>query len=275
MKKFLSLAILAVAGTLAAVAPGPARAQALEEVVQVSVREGWRTSAGTHMAGIEIVLAPGWKTYWRAPGDAGIPPQLDLSGSSNVAGMAMHWPVPEVFWENGLRSIGYGGAVVLPLELTPALAGQEIGLVGQLSIGVCEKICVPVTLDIAARLPVAGGRDGTLAGALAQRPLTGAEAGVASARCRVDPPAEAGASAQLTAEIEMPSAGGTEHVVFEPSDPSIWVAEPVTARSGNTLRAATEIVPRPGDPLAMDRSGLVITILGSERAVEIRGCTGF
>jgi DsbC/DsbD-like thiol-disulfide interchange protein len=84
--------------------------------VQVSLIEGWRMENGRHMAGIRIALAPGWKTYWRAPGEGGVPTVLSLSSAEGIAGMAIHWPRPEVFFTNGMRSIGYHDDVVLPVE---------------------------------------------------------------------------------------------------------------------------------------------------------------
>ena len=64
-------------------------------LIQLSVIEGYRTSRGTHMAALKIQLQPGWKTYWRAPGDGGIPPQFDWSGSKNIKGVQFHWPRPK------------------------------------------------------------------------------------------------------------------------------------------------------------------------------------
>ena len=73
--------------------------------------------SGDLSLGLEMQLKEGWKTYWRAPGDAGIPTQFDFDGSRNIVSYRTHWPVPEVFWQNGMRSIGYDTEVVLPLRL--------------------------------------------------------------------------------------------------------------------------------------------------------------
>jgi DsbC/DsbD-like thiol-disulfide interchange protein len=104
----------------AAFTPTPTLAQfegrSVDEVVQVSLIEGWRMENGRHMAGIRIALAPGWKTYWRAPGEGGVPTVLRLRSAEGIEGMAIHWPRPEVFFTNGMRSIGYRDDVVLPVE---------------------------------------------------------------------------------------------------------------------------------------------------------------
>ncbi|MFC7705705.1 protein-disulfide reductase DsbD domain-containing protein [Plastorhodobacter daqingensis] len=106
------------------------------------MRTGWKTDSGTHMTALHIELAPGWKTYWRAPGEAGIPPEFGWAGSVNLQDVRLHWPRPIVFDQNGMRSIGYDGTLVLPIEVIPtdpeisrALADQprparEAGLSG-------------------------------------------------------------------------------------------------------------------------------------------------
>ncbi len=71
------------------------------------------------MAAFEITLEEGWKTYWRSPGDAGIPPRFDWENSHNLDGVALHWPRPAVFESFGTQTIGYSEKLILPVELTP------------------------------------------------------------------------------------------------------------------------------------------------------------
>src|SRR6266566_1536821 len=71
------------------------------------------------MAGIEIRLKRGWHTYWRYPGDAGVPPQLDFSRSRNVKALSISWPAPRLIQEHGLSVIGYVQDVILPLAVVP------------------------------------------------------------------------------------------------------------------------------------------------------------
>src|SRR5690349_4532496 len=68
-----------------------------------------------HKAGLEIHLEPGWKTYWRNPGDSGVPPSFDWSKSTNLADVTVSWPAPERLEDEGGTSIGYKHDVVLPL----------------------------------------------------------------------------------------------------------------------------------------------------------------
>ena len=96
-----------------------------------------------HRAGIEIRLAPGWKTYWRYPGDSGIPPRFDFSNSTNVKSVTVRYPAPHRLVDESGTSIGYKDGVVFPLDIVPQNAGQPVTLVVKADYAVCEKICIP------------------------------------------------------------------------------------------------------------------------------------
>src|SRR5262245_22306906 len=101
---------------------------------------------------LHIVLQPGWKTYWRSPGDAGYPPQVDVAGSENVADAQLMWPVPHRFQLFGLQTFGYGEEVAFPLMVSPVVSGAPISLKAKIRYLVCEQICIPqegnLTLDL-------------------------------------------------------------------------------------------------------------------------------
>jgi DsbC/DsbD-like thiol-disulfide interchange protein len=257
---FAALALLCTPA-LAEAPPQPS------DLARLEVLPGWRTGEGRHMAGLRITLAPGWKTYWRAPGAAGLAPLFDLGASQGVAAAEPRWPVPEVFHFNGMRSIGYHDAVTIPLDLTLAGPGPA-RLAGEIEIGVCDDICVPVRLPFVVDLPAEGRRDPLIAAALVDRPLTGEEAG-ARASCAMAPE---GKGLEITVRLSLPALGPDEAVVIESSDPGLWVSEAVAARDGGTLVATAEALARDGGPAAVDRSGLRITVLAEGRAVDIRGC---
>jgi DsbC/DsbD-like thiol-disulfide interchange protein len=94
-------------------------------------------------AGIEIRLAPGWKTYWRYPGDSGIPPRFDFSQSKNVKSVTVRYPAPHRLTDESGTSIGYKGGVVFPLDIVPQNAAQPVMLAVKADYAVCEKICIP------------------------------------------------------------------------------------------------------------------------------------
>lgn len=261
---------------LAAVLPGPARAKSLysvpDEVITLRMMEGWRNADGTHMAALHIRLKDGWKTYWRAPGDGGIPPQFNWSASRNLTAARILWPRPEVLSANGMRTIGYTQEVILPIELTPAQPGKRIMVKGEVELGVCKDICMPMTLRFDAELPV--GRDrpsGAIMAAIADQPMTAERAGVSGVTCSVAPIKD---GLRLTAAITMPAIDQGEVVVIEAADPAIWVSEAAAQRAGPVLTAVAELVGPSNTPFALDRSSLRFTVLGDRRAVDIRGCTG-
>ncbi|MBL27334.1 MAG: hypothetical protein CMM50_07275 [Rhodospirillaceae bacterium] len=104
--------------------------------------------------GLQFRLSPGWKMYWRSPGDAGSPPQPDWSASENVADVAMSWPAPVRFFEAaGLETHGYTDEVVFPLAVRLSDPGQPVTLAGTIDYQVCEKICIPFTADLSLMLP--------------------------------------------------------------------------------------------------------------------------
>jgi DsbC/DsbD-like thiol-disulfide interchange protein len=251
--------------------PQLAAAETPADLASVEVLGGWREPSGEHVAAIRISLAPGWKTYWRAPGEAGIPPAFDFSGSSNVGGVTPLWPVPHVFWQNGMRSVGYSESVVLPLLISPAAEGEAMHLSGSIDIGVCQDICVPVTLDLSGDLPEIGAPDPAIADAMSSRPISAEAAGVTAVTCAVEPIAD---GIRVTASVHMPSLGSDEAAVLETADPAIWVSEAVSHREGDVLHATAEMVPPNGRPFAVDRSAIRITVLSGERGVDIHGCVG-
>ncbi len=272
MKIALPFATLTLtAAALAALTPTvtPAWAMTQDEALQASLLPGWQMEGGHHMAGLSLVLTPGWKTYWRSPGEAGIPPLFDWSGSQNVKAVYVHWPSPVVFHTNGLQTVGYKGDVVLPLEVVPVVPGQPIVLKAQVDMGICKDICMPAHVSVSADLPNPGTDYPAVRAALKARPASAAQAGVGRVACEVEPIAD---GLRLTATVDIPDQGRDEAVVFEPADRSIWVAQSVTSRSGSRLTSVTELVGPSGVPFALDRSGLRLTVLGGARAVEIAGC---
>lgn len=100
-------------------------------------------------AGIEIRLDPGWKTYWRYPGDSGVPPTLDFAGSENVNSVTTLWPAPERFADGGGgQSIGYHGDIVLPLRIFPKDASKPSLLHVKLGYAACGNLCEPAQADL-------------------------------------------------------------------------------------------------------------------------------
>src|ERR1700693_2531354 len=102
-------------------------------------------SGAVLLGGIAVQLQPGWKTYWRTPGDSGVPPRFDFSKSKNIEAVTVLWPAPAKFNDGaGGHSMGYHDQVVLPLRIVAKNADKPVTLRAGINYAVCEKICIPV-----------------------------------------------------------------------------------------------------------------------------------
>lgn len=108
------------------------------------VVEDSQLSAGQARGIIQIDLNPGWKTYWREPGSAGVPPQIDLTGSVNISGAEILFPAPYRFDEGDDSWTGYKKSVSLPILLALEDKNRQAELRGNIFLGICETICIPV-----------------------------------------------------------------------------------------------------------------------------------
>jgi DsbC/DsbD-like thiol-disulfide interchange protein len=168
-----------------------------------------------------------------------------------------------------MQTIGYHEHLVLPVEITPKDPARPIRLSVSVELGVCDEICLPASLSLDSDLLRPGAPDAEIKSALDRRAATAGEAGVTDVACAVDPIAD---GLRLTATVRMPDPGRPEVVAFETANREVWVAEAVTERRGGELISMTELVPPNGAPFALDRSGITMTILAANGAVEVRGC---
>jgi DsbC/DsbD-like thiol-disulfide interchange protein len=113
-------------------------------------------AGGGDLAGFEIALSPGAITYWRDPGDAGLPPTLDFSGSDNVASVETEFPAPKRIKEaDSGEAFGYDGSVVFPLRVKPRDPTKPATLKLNADFAVCEKVCLPAKAHLELKLPSA------------------------------------------------------------------------------------------------------------------------
>src|SRR3954466_5499021 len=102
-------------------------------------------SGAVLLGGIAFQLQPGWHTYWRNPGDSGVPPRFDFAKSENIEAVTVLWPAPTKFADGaGGISLGYQKQVVLPLRIVPKNADKPVTLRADINYAVCEKICIPI-----------------------------------------------------------------------------------------------------------------------------------
>ncbi len=119
------------------------------------VTTGRPDAQGRLQGALDIELKPGWKTYWRDPGDNGVPPQLGIDGSTNVTGAEMSFPAPRRHDDGYGQWAGYDHSVSLPILFTLAAPQSQTKIDARIFIGICETICIPVQ----AKLEVDPGTD--------------------------------------------------------------------------------------------------------------------
>ena len=106
-------------------------------------------SGAVLLGGIALQLKPGWHTYWRTPGDSGVPPRFDFSKSDNVEAVTVLWPAPKKFDDGaGGTSLGYVDQVVLPLRIVAKNTEKPVTLRAEVNYAVCEKLCIPVQANL-------------------------------------------------------------------------------------------------------------------------------
>jgi DsbC/DsbD-like thiol-disulfide interchange protein len=125
-------------------------------------------SGAVLLGGIAFQLQPGWKTYWRTPGDSGVPPRFDFSKSENIEAVTILWPAPMKFDDGaGGHSLGYHDQVVLPLRIVAKNTDKPVTLRAVVNYAVCDKLCIPVEADVElAFTSVASTEDSALFAAL-------------------------------------------------------------------------------------------------------------
>ena len=109
-------------------------------------------------AGLEVKLKSGWKIYWRSPGDAGLPPELDFGQSPDIIASKLSFPAPSRFDILGFESFGYSDHVIFPLQLTLAKKGQGFTAAPELSGLICSTICIPINERLTISLPKGTGK---------------------------------------------------------------------------------------------------------------------
>ena len=249
--------LILLAGLLAPAAPVRAAPS------DVRLLAGGLEPAGTLLSGIEIRFA-GAKTYWRSPGDAGVAPRFDWSGSTNVASVEVLWPAPLRFEDGEGWSIGYRDHVLLPLRVTPGTPGAPVSLRLRMDYGICEKLCLPAHADASLKLTAVGPDRARIAEALAAvpraLPLPAPEGAPGVRRIRIE---GEGAAARLVIDVSGPPGAATDVFVEGPDG---WAGpKPEVAERSDHVRFTV-----PAGDLRAGPGTLTLTTVGPAGAVEQR-----
>lgn len=223
-----------------------------------------------HRAGVEIRLAPGWKTYWRYPGDSGVPPHFDFSGSDNVKNVTVLWPAPQRLADSEGVTIGYKTNVIFPVHVEARDPAKPVALRLKLDYAICEKLCIPV--DARAELDLTGTAraNEAILQAEARVPRTvdlGQESEFSIASVRHD---AAVTPSRILVDIRTPSGAMPELFAEGPTpDWALPVPESVAGAAPGSQRFAFTLDGLP--PGASARGALLkLTASLGERAIETR-----
>lgn len=220
-------------------------------------------------AGIEIALDPGWKTYWRNPGDSGIAPVFGFSGSENVAKVEVAYPMPARFDAPGDISFGYEERVIFPVTVTPADPAAPVTLAVDVNYGVCEELCIPV--DASARLewrseaPASTAFAADLAAWRARVPVPG---GLEVARLETVASGKEGYGTVLHLEVAASGPLADPRLIVEQTGGAARVYFGTPRMSADGARAVADIPVRalPASPGLEAGARLLITLADSGRA---------
>ena len=230
---------------------------------RVVLHSGWAEPDGRRIVGLRMDLKHGWKTYWRSPGAAGIPPHFDWTGSRNVADLRIVWPRPMVFQSFGLRTIGYKDRMVLPIALRAENPSRPIRLRLSLSYGLCEEICIPSQQEFALDIAPGQGPEGAAAieQALKDGPRHTGE--TARAECAIRPDEQ-----RFEARFAFASPPSASPVVVAEGEGAVF--GPLDSRLEDGVVVASGEMRASGGWI--DRGAVRLTVLGADGAYLVGGC---
>ncbi|WP_295042512.1 protein-disulfide reductase DsbD domain-containing protein [uncultured Paracoccus sp.] len=228
----------------------------------IRILPGWTQPDGSRIAAIEFRLEPGWKTYWRNPGDSGLPPVFDWSGSGNLQGVTLHWPAPQAIPSDDGTALGYHDRLVLPFTAIPVDGDGTVDLAVTVDFGLCKNICVPAHAVLTADAPGTN-PDPAILAAMDQVPRTiPGQPG-----CAVQPIAD---GMRVTATLPRP----VTLAAMELPDAGIWTSTGELRMDGGITTLTADFVPPQAAPFDLPRDRLIFTLVDDQGAVEMRGCDG-
>jgi DsbC/DsbD-like thiol-disulfide interchange protein len=235
---------------------------------------GVASTGSPHLrAGVEIRLARGWHTYWRYPGDSGVPPQFSFSGSSNVKQVDVLFPAPTRITDSGGTSIGYSAGVIFPLRVVPQQAGKPVTLRLRLQYAICEKLCVPAEARGELTLPSRrASQDAALSaaeGRVPKRHNVGAGGELAIRSIRREPSGGQKGSQKERVSVDVVGPAGVDLFVEGP-DPQ-WALPVPTPVDGAPKGLRRFVFDLDGAPKGTAYRGalLTLTAVAPGRAIEV------
>ena len=219
------------------------------------------------LAFLEIEMDPGWKTYWRMPGDAGVAPSFDWTAATNVAQALPYFPAPHRLPDQGGEVIGYKGSVIFPVKIDRRNADAPTPLAATISYGICKNICIPVEVTVKG-----GCFDGGISAAIARSVEAVPRA---PGERRDSDPALAGVSgsvvanpARLTVDVDF-GAGASDTDLFIEAPDGLYVPLPQKAKPDAKGRASFTVdLSKVADAKDLLGKELRLTMVSSKGASE-------
>ncbi|MGE4217967.1 MAG: protein-disulfide reductase DsbD family protein [Alphaproteobacteria bacterium] len=267
----LRTAIAGAVFALAALAVGVGRAAPPDHVEARLVSAVQAVGTGESLPlGLLFRMQPGWKIYWRSPGDAGYPPSAVWDGSGNLRAVEIAWPAPHRFSLFGLETAGYSDEVVLPLTVHPAAPGQPLHLRGRVAFLACNDICIPFETALALDLPAgpaAASGDANLIARYASRvPGRDERHGLSVERAVLEP--ADGDEVRLTVDVASLAPLTAPDLFVEGPEGSYFSAPSAMPLDGGRR---TRLTVTGGGVAAAEWSAqpLVLTVVDGDRAAEV------
>jgi DsbC/DsbD-like thiol-disulfide interchange protein len=242
-----------------------------QSAAKVDIVQGWAEADGSYYAGLRITLAPGWKTYWRAPGWNGIAPQFDWTGSRNLGAVEVYWPSPRLIPSYGSDVLGYENMVVLPLRIAPTETGSPVDLALELSFGVCSDVCIPETAQVTAEIGAGTDREREMiAAALKARPKTSDEAGIERLDCDIT---RSGDTFEMASVLQFQAGlDDVDAVVVEPGTDLAWVSDIEIEQQDDRVQTTSKIEYFGEQDWSPEPTTIRMTLIGEAGAIDVRGC---
>jgi DsbC/DsbD-like thiol-disulfide interchange protein len=153
------LRILLIACVTLATAPALAVATAWQDLapgVRARLISNDTIGAGQTIVGLELDMPQDTKTYWRIPGDSGIPTEFDFSATTGIGDPLVDWPFPEIDATDGYRDFVFHGHLVVPVRFAVAAGASAATVDAKVTLGICSDLCVPAQAHFS--LPIAFGK---------------------------------------------------------------------------------------------------------------------
>lgn len=220
-------------------------------------------------AGIQLRMDQGWKTYWKNPGDSGVPPIFDWSGSKNLKSAEVLYPAPHRFVDGGGTAIGYDEEVVFPVKLTPEREDRPIALNLAFDYGLCKDLCIPNRVDLRLELPADAadtpGNALLLASSLARVPRMGGSDTLP--RVESLDPALDGSKPRLVVNASFASGAKGTDLFVESKDVAVPVPKPVGPVTDGKQSFTVDFV-SPADAAAIRGKPLSLTLVSEQGSSE-------